>query len=73
LSTAKNGGWERVERADELIANAHLIAAAPELLAALESAFLALGSVGGNTWGGPFRAEWEQARAALAKAEGGVK
>jgi hypothetical protein len=52
---------------DTAKANARLIAAAPELLAALEAAFIALGKCGGNRVGGIHRAEWELARAAIAK------
>lgn len=57
--------WDAITDAD-----AHLIAAAPDLLAALESAFVAFGKAGGNTLSGPFRREWEECRSAIAKARG---
>jgi hypothetical protein len=49
--------------------NAHLIAAAPKLLEALEACFLALGRDGANMLGHPARKQWEQAREAIALAE----
>lgn len=52
-------------------ANATLIAAAPDLLEALEAAFVVLGTLGGNTINSAYRHEWELARAAIAKT--GVK
>ena len=60
------GGWmgTRTE------ANARLIAAAPDMAEALEACIFALGQLGANTLGGSGRKEWEQARAALAKARG---
>ena len=51
---------------DEAIANAALIAAAPDLLAALEFCSDALNTEAG----GLYKAHIEQARAAIAKAEG---
>lgn len=36
--TTKTGGWPRVDKRSEMLANAHLIAAAPELLKALKAA-----------------------------------
>lgn len=51
-------------------ATAYLIAAAPDLYAALEDAFFALGRAGANVLGGIYRDEWEAARAALARARG---
>jgi hypothetical protein len=65
---ADSGGICRLDESrtgDQEVANAHLIAAAPELLAALESAaeFIDLNA-------GPV-AELIQARAAIAKAKGG--
>lgn len=51
-------------------ANAALIAAAPDMLAALRDCVMALGRGGANVTGGPNRAEWEAARAVIQKAEG---
>lgn len=59
-----------IAKAIDNYANARLIAAAPELLEALEEAFMALGRAGGNMITSPIRAEWEKARAAIAKAKG---
>lgn len=63
-------------------ANARLIAAAPDLLEALQGAFVALGRAGGNMMPSGMGSEvdafakneirqaWEACRAAIAKAEG---
>lgn len=52
-------------------ADASLIAAAPELLEALQVAVFAMGAQGANhDLRHPLRPAWEQARAAIAKAEG---
>lgn len=71
-------GRQGIEVAPIIEANARLIAAAPELLEALEQAFVALGRAGGNTIGmgaevnafakQEIRKAWETARAAIAKA-----
>ncbi len=55
-------------RDDVREANARLIGAAPETVETLYRAFIAFGRAGGNTIDGPFRKEWEECRAALAKA-----
>ena len=49
---------------DQAIANAHLIAAAPDLYEAL--------AVVVQEWGRPYSPDWNRARAALAKARGEV-
>jgi ABC-type nitrate/sulfonate/bicarbonate transport system substrate-binding protein len=50
-------------------ANAHLIKAAPDLLAALTNALVAMGRAGANAdTKHPLRGAWEDARAAIAKA-----
>lgn len=56
------GRWKRKEDADTRDANAHLIAAAPDLYASL-SEMVAI-------WGYPNTEKWHRAKAALAKAEG---
>lgn len=53
-------------KGSERDANARLIAAAPELLQALQD-LLVLAENGVESW----RSEWDQARAAIAKATGG--
>lgn len=70
LVIAPNGDLLRRMRSR---ANARLIAAAPEMLEALEIAFLALGREGGNAVGTSVpgvRDAWLKARAAIARAEG---
>lgn len=57
---------------DEVMANARLIAASPTMFDALERCFFALGRIGANELDGPYRAEWEAARAALALAKDGT-
>ena len=59
-----NGGHPQVESRDEMLANARLIAAAPELLAALRMVMEHDGRLTG--------ADWETIRAAVDKAEGGA-
>lgn len=54
----------------EVAANARLIAAAPELLAALKAAANCLGNASANMPDCPHRNAWATARAAIAKAEG---
>ena len=52
-------------------ANARLIAAAPQLLSALINALVFMGRAGANAdTKHPLRPAWEDARAAIAKAEG---
>ena len=63
-------GGNRVSWRQTAEANARLIAAAPDLLQALESLLVELGKKGGNTPASEFRGMWETARAAIAKAEG---
>jgi hypothetical protein len=60
--------WNAIESSDEVDANARLIAAAPDLLAALD----ALGQACANEWGPRFRESTvgKKALAALAKARG---
>ncbi len=86
---AKTEGFDRVvavmppwheDNSTELEANAHLIAAAPELLEALAALTKMCGavqvfeqgdaSVRGVKWAGDFMATLEKAQAAIAKAEG---
>lgn len=54
----------------EAEANALLFMLAPELLDTLTACMFALGRGGANVAGGPGRAEWERARAAIAAATG---
>lgn len=67
-SYKRGQGWQT--HCPEREANAALIAAAPAMLAALEVAFMDLGRAGGNTADSPYRASWEQARAAIALTRG---
>jgi len=64
--TAPNGGYPRVDNVDEQDANAHLIAAAPELLTALR------GLIGLHDDPTPYDSATtiSAARVAIAKAEG---
>ncbi len=57
-----NGGHPQVASRDEMLANARLIAAAPELLDALRLVLAHDGALTG--------ADWTAIRAAIAKAEG---
>jgi hypothetical protein len=50
-------------------ANARLIAAAPELLAACKFLLTQCNSAGLDTLGGPFQAEFHEARAAIAQGD----
>jgi hypothetical protein len=59
-----NGGHPQVASRDEMLANARLIAAAPELLDALRLVLAHDGALTG--------ADWETIRAAVDKAEGGA-
>ena len=63
--------WEGTRTIDELEANDHLIAAAPDMYEALEAAILEYGKPGGP-WNVPSSpGSWiEKARAAIAKARG---
>lgn len=63
-----NGGWPRVESRSEMLANAALIAAAPELLNTLECAWLALGGIVNRNE--RVQAAMEKCEAAIAKAKG---
>lgn len=65
------GGQKAFSNLEERLANARLIAAAPDLLAALCSLMDAVSDmpiVPSNCWPD----EWEAARAAIAKAKGGA-
>jgi len=62
IGTGYNGGHPQVESRDEMLANARLIAAAPELLDALRMVIAHDGRLTG--------ADWETIRAAVDKAEG---
>jgi hypothetical protein len=64
IETGYNGGHPQVESRDEMLANARLIAAAPELLDALRLVLAHDGALTG--------ADWETIRAAVDKAEGGA-
>ena len=63
IGTDYNGGHPQVESRDEMLANARLIAAAPELLDALRLVLAHDGALTG--------ADWTAIRAAVDKAEGG--
>ena len=62
IGTGFKGGHPQVESRDEMLANARLIAAAPELLAALRMVMEHDGRLTG--------ADWDTIRAAVDKAEG---
>lgn len=62
IGTDCSGGHPQVESRDEMLANARLIAAAPELLDALRLVLAHDGALTG--------ADWTAIRAAIAKAEG---
>jgi hypothetical protein len=64
IGTGYNGGHPQVESRDEMLANARLIAAAPELLDALRLVLAHDGALTG--------ADWTAIRAAVDKAEGGA-
>jgi hypothetical protein len=64
IGTGFNGGHPQVESRDEMLANARLIAAAPELLDALRRVLAHDGALTG--------ADWTAIRAAVDKAEGGA-
>lgn len=70
-SVARIIGWNVPD--DETIPNARLITASPDLLAALEEAFVAMGRAGANAnLKHPQRKAWEKAREAIELAEGGA-
>ena len=62
IGTGYNGGHPQVASRDEMLSNARLIAAAPELLDALRLVLAHDGALTG--------ADWTAIRAAIAKAEG---
>ena len=64
IGTGCKGGHPQVASRDEMLANARLIAAAPELLDALRLVLAHDGALTG--------ADWTAIRAAIAKAEGGA-
>ena len=64
IGSGYTGGYPQVGRRAEMLANARLIAAAPELLDALRLVLAHDGALTG--------ADWETIRAAVDKAEGGA-
>ncbi len=64
IGAGRKGGHPQVESRDEMLANARLIAAAPELLDALRLVLAHDGALTG--------ADWTAIRAAVDKAEGGA-